>query len=69
MVKQFFARRVKVVASGTIRSNYIIDYIRKIKVLKSLRFYPHSLGEHGWCSGENVRFWFWPGAICEGWRS
>ena len=36
MVKNFSARGVKVVASGTFSSNYILEYIRKIPGIKEL---------------------------------
>ena len=36
MAKQFSARGVKVVASGTFSSNYVLEYIRKIPSIKEL---------------------------------
>ena len=36
MVRHFSARGVKVVASGTFSSNYVLEYIRKIPSIKEL---------------------------------
>ena len=44
MVKQFSARGVKLVASGTFRGNYILEYIRKIQGVKEKGFIHILLG-------------------------
>ena len=69
MVKQFFARGVKVVASGTFRSTYTFECIRKIQGIKEVEV--SSILSWGVRMVQWLKrsVWFWPGAICERWRS